>query len=257
MPSLFRLWSLRLLLCGMAQAMCSLAVQAAEVPLRAVTEELPPYNMMEDGALTGLGTEVVQAVMKEAGVQAPIKVMPWARAYDMALNEEGVMIYSIARTPQREKLFKWVGVIAPVRWALLAQPGRHWSIKRLEDARKYQVATVNEAVGEQYLINQGFELGKNLQSSAKYSQNYDKLKLGRVDLWIANELNAAYICRSAGDDPTTALVRVLTLPDLAKDGGLYLAFSPQTPDATVERFRKALDTLRHNGVYDALQKKWL
>jgi polar amino acid transport system substrate-binding protein len=150
-----------------------------------------------------------------------------------------------------------VGVLAPTQWALYSQAGRHLVIERLEDARKYQVATVNEDAGEQYLISHGFELGKNLQSNPRYSQNYDKLRRGRVDLWIASGLNAAYICRSAGDDPVTDLVQVLALPDLAKDGGLYLAFSAKTPDTTVERFRKALDTLRRNGVYDAIQKKWL
>lgn len=257
MNPFLRLWTRRLLLCGAAQAVCGLPLYAAGLPLRVVTEELPPYNMTQDGQLTGLSTDVVQAALKEAGVQAPIKIMPWARAYDMALNEEGVLIYSITRTPQREKFFKWVGVIAPTQWALFAQASRHVPVERLDDARKLQVATVNEDAGEQYLISKGFELGKNLQSNAKYATNYEKLRLGRVDLWIANELNAAYLCRSAGDDPATTLVRALPLPDLAKDGGLYMAFSVKTPDATVERLRKALDTLRRNGAYDAIQKKWL
>ena len=31
----------------------------------------------------------------------------------MALKEPGTLIYSIARTPERENKFKWVGVIAP------------------------------------------------------------------------------------------------------------------------------------------------
>jgi ABC-type amino acid transport substrate-binding protein len=35
-----------------------------------------------------------------------------------------------------------------------------------------------------------------------------------------------------------------------------MAFGAQTPDATVESFRKALDALRSNGTYDRLQRKW-
>ena len=34
--------------------------------ITAVTEELPPYNMTVDGELTGMGTEVVKAVLEEA-----------------------------------------------------------------------------------------------------------------------------------------------------------------------------------------------
>ncbi|MEK8033218.1 transporter substrate-binding domain-containing protein [Ideonella sp. DXS29W] len=230
--------------------------RAAGVELRVVTEELPPYNMTQGGQITGMSTEVVQAVMKEVGIQAPIKSMPWARAYDIARNEENVLIYSITRTTQREKLFKWVGVISPTQWYLFALPGRHLGIRQLDDARRYQTATVNEDAGEQYLIGKGFEIGKNLQSSNKYEFNYQKLKLGRVDLWIAAELNAHYLSRQAGDNPETALVRVLPLPDLAPEEGLSMAFSLKTSDAVVERFRKGLDVVRRNGTYDAIRRKW-
>lgn len=233
------------------------ALAASE--LRIVTEELPPYNMTQGGLVTGMSTEVVQAVLKDVGIPAPaIQSMPWARAYDIALNSENVLIYSITRTPQREKLFKWVGVIAPTQWYLFARSGRNLpALKSVEEARKHQIATVNEDVGEQYLVAKGFVIGRNLQSSNKYEFNYEKLKLGRVDYWIANELNATWLSRQAGDDPEQMLVRALPLPDLMQDEGLNMAFSLKTPDAVVERFRRSLETLRRNGTYDAIKRKWL
>ena len=241
----------------LAMALAGFAAAAlAGGELRVVTEELPPYNMTQGGQITGMSTEVVQAVMKEAGVQAAIHSMPWARAYDIALNEENVLIYSITRTPQREKLFKWVGVVAPTHWYLFARADRVGPLRQLDDARRLQVATVNEDAGEQYLLARGFAIGKNLQSSNRYELNYEKLKAGRVDLWIANELNALYLAREAGDDPEKVLQRVLDLAELASDGGLNMAFSVKTPDATVERFRKALETVRRNGTYDAIRRRW-
>lgn len=240
-----------------AMALASLSAAAtAAGELRVVTEELPPFNMTQGGQVTGMSTEVVLAVMKEAGLQAPIHSMPWARAYDIALNEENVLIYSITRTPQREKLFKWVGVVAPTHWYLFARADRIGPLRQIDDARRFQTATVNEDAGEQYLLARGFVIGKNLQSSNRYELNYEKLKAGRVDLWIANELNATYLARQAGDDPERILQRVLDLSDLAPDGGLNMAFSVKTPDATVERFRKALETVRRNGTYDAIRRRW-
>ncbi len=240
-----------------ALAMAGVAAAAlAGGELRVVTEELPPYNMTQGGQITGMSTEVVQAVMKEAGQRAPIHSMPWARAYDIALNEENVLIYSIARTPQREKLFKWVGVVAPTHWYLYARVDGIGPLRHLDDARRFQIATVNEDAGEQYLLGRGFVIGKNLQSSSRYELNYEKLKAGRVDLWIANEMNATYLSRQSGDDPDKVLQRVLDLADLAADGGLHMAFSLKTPDATVERFRKALDTVRRNGTYEAIRRHW-
>ncbi len=225
--------------------------------IQIVTEELPPYNMTEDGRLTGMSTEVVQAVLEAIGEQASIQSMPWARAYDIALNAENVLIYSIARTAQREKLFKWVGVVAPMHWYLYTRPGSNIQLRTLDDARQYQIATVKQDAGEQYLVAKGFRVGKNLQSNNKYAYNYEKFKLGRVDLWISIELNALYLVRQAGDDPTRTLLPALNLPDLGGDDGLNMAFSRQTPDATVERFRQGLQAIRDNGTYAAIAKRWL
>jgi polar amino acid transport system substrate-binding protein len=235
---------------------CGLRV-AAQEPIRVVTEEMPPYNMTQDGKLTGLSTEVVQAVFKEVGIPANIQSMPWARAYDIALNTENVLIYSIARTTQREHLFKWVGMVAPMTWYLYARPDSGITLEDLDDARRYQIATVKEDAGEQYLLSKNFSVGKNLQSNNKYAYNYEKLKLGRVDLWISVELTANYLIRQAGDDPAEMAAPVLKLPDLGEGQGLHMAFSPQTSDAVVERFRKGLQTIRSNGTYDAIAKRWL
>lgn len=230
---------------------------AGATAITVVTEELPPYNMTVDGRLTGMGTEVVQAVIEEAGAQARIQSMPWARAYDIALNSENVLIYSIARTPQREALFKWVGVIAPTRWYLFSLPGKQFNLTSLDDARKFQIATVKEDVGEQYLIDKGFAIGRNLQSSNRYEHNYEKLKAGRVDLWISNELNAHYLVRHASGNSAETAVAQLNLDDLGGANGLCMAFSRNTSDEVVERFRQALERLRADGRYDSIAAKWL
>lgn len=245
------------LLCLMAAAAASaLPIKACATPLRIVTEELPPYNMLRDGTVTGMSTEVVQAVLKEVGMEAEIEIMPWARAYQLALHESNVLIYSIARTPAREPLFYWVGTIAPTRWYMYSLADRPVKLEALSDARGHQIATVNQDVGEQYLISQGFSIGEELQPSNKYEQNYRKLKVDHVELWISNELNALYLTRQHGEDPTQVLVQSLELPELSRTG-LSMAFSRDTPIQTVERFRAGLEAIRRNGVYEAIARKWL
>lgn len=229
---------------------------AAAQALKIVTEEYPPYNYTENGRITGFSTEVVRSVLREAQIEGRFQSLPWARAYNTVQNEESVLIYSIGRTPQREKLFKWVGVIAPTQYYLFSLPERKIKLDRLEQAKDYQIATVNEDVGEQYLVAQGFVKGRNLQSSVKYELNYEKLKRGRVDLWIMNELSAVYLARQAGDDPAQSLARSLVLQDLGNPG-YYMAFGLKTPDALVERMRRGLEVIKSNGTYEALRRKWL
>ncbi|MFJ3525388.1 substrate-binding periplasmic protein [Pseudomonas sp. NPDC090203] len=230
------------------------ASQAEQI--RVVTEELAPYNMTLNGQLTGMSTEVVQAVLKEVNVDATIQSMPWARAYDLALHDPNVLIYSITRTPEREHLFKWVGTIATSRWYIYSSASHPVSLMDLDDARDWQTATVNEDVGEQYLIGKRFAVGQQLQPSNRYELNYQKLRTGHVDLWISDELNATWLARQAGDDPERTLVRSLRVPELEDSGGFNMAFSAGTADATVALFKKGLKTIRENGTYDAIARKW-
>ena len=239
-----------------AVLLCLGICNAHAVTLRVVTEELPPYNMTRNGQLTGMSTEVVQAVLKEVNVEANIQSMPWARAYDLALHDPNVLIYSITRTAEREHLFKWVGTIAASRWYLYSSSAHPISLLALDDARALQTATVNEDVGEQYLVARNFVIGQQLQASNRYELNYQKLRTGHVDLWISDELNASYLARQAGDDPNLTLVQSLRVPELEEAGGFNMAFSVATPDATVQRFREALKTIRENGTYDAIARKW-
>lgn len=189
-------------------------------------------------------------------MEGDFQSLPWARAYETASTRDSVLIYSIGRSPQREKLFKWVGVIAPTQYYLFSLAQRKLHLDRLDQAKTLQIATVNEDVGEQFLLSKGFVKGQNLQSSAKYELNYEKLKRGRVDLWITSELTAVYFARQAGDEPAQTLERSYSIAELSSDG-YYMAFGVQTPDALVERLSKALAIIKSNGTYDALKKKWL
>jgi polar amino acid transport system substrate-binding protein len=242
-------------LCGLVLAVMGLQAHAGD-PLRIVTEEFPPYNMTQNGKITGLATEVLQAVLKEINIQGTIQSMPWARAYEVAQGPDTVLIYSITRTPAREKLFKWIGVVAPADWCLFSLQGRNIKLNQLDEAKTRQVATVNQDVGEQFLVSKGFAIGQNLQSSAKYEFNYEKLKLGRVDLWVSNVLVASHLARQAGDDPSKVLQCAYPMEELSGDSN-SMAFSLKTPDELVARFRAGLETIKKNGTFDALKRKWL
>jgi polar amino acid transport system substrate-binding protein len=230
-------------------------VLAAE-PVRVLTEEFPPYNYTDRGRVTGLGTEVVEAVLKELGVQGRFQSLPWARAYETTINTPGVLLYSIVRTPEREKSFKWVGVIAPADYHLFALTGRDIALASLDDAKRLQIGTVQQTAGEQYLLSQGFLKGHNLQSSVRNELNFDKLQQGRIDLWIMNRLTANQLVRQAGHLPAQTLKAVLPIDAMNDQGGYYMAFGAQTPDAMVERFRKGLQAIVRNGTFDRIQRKW-
>jgi len=217
--------------------------------LRIVTEEFPPYSYTENGRIKGVSTEVVEAVLKELKTGAQFNVLPWARALKTAEREPNVLIYSIGRIPTRDPLFKWVGVVAPAEFYLFALKQRtDTQIHTLEDAKKYTIATVNQDIREQYLVSKGFVKGKQLNSTRRYAQGFEKMLLGRIDLWAMNELVAYWIVRQAGHDPEAVLKKAYHLTDVSSEG-YYMAFGKRTPDELVTRFRTALETIKRNGTY--------
>ncbi len=84
--------------------------QASQV--RVVTEDISPYQFINDqGQLDGYCAEVVNAMLLQAKQTPTINVMTWARAYDIALRLPNIMIFSLARTEEREQKFHWIGKI--------------------------------------------------------------------------------------------------------------------------------------------------
>ncbi|MBU2280226.1 MAG: transporter substrate-binding domain-containing protein, partial [Gammaproteobacteria bacterium] len=80
--------------------------------LRVVLEVSPPHQTYENGKVAGLTTAVVEQMLQQAGLTPQYEVYPWARAFRLAAGTPNVMIYNIARTPEREAQFEWIGKVA-------------------------------------------------------------------------------------------------------------------------------------------------
>ena len=230
----------------------SFAGGASAEKLTVATEELPPYNFTDsNGVVSGVSTEIVRAVLEEAGADGEIQSYPWARAYKMALNRENVLIYSIVKTQQREDLFKWVGKIVAANSYFYKLKSRvDIKIDSLEDAKAYKVGVVGEDVDAQFLIEQGFE---NLDIESDSVHNIKKLFLGRVDMVSKDEGSFIYELKRLGMD-IDKVEKVRLHHEIPSE--MYLACSNKTPDKTVARLRGALKKIKEDGRYEKIIEKW-
>ncbi|WP_281269700.1 substrate-binding periplasmic protein [Aestuariispira insulae] len=158
-------------------------------PLLLVTEEYPPMNYRgPDGVVTGRATELLRVVAAKAGIEYEIRVLPWKRAYHMALHDKGVCVYSTWRTEEREKLFQWIGPLALDAWSFFARKEQRLEIGSLTDTFQYNVGAVEGWGVTQYLVEQGHP---SLDKVAKDdTTNLRKLLLGRIDLWVTGRIIA-------------------------------------------------------------------
>lgn len=214
-----------------------------------MTEEYPPFNFTEEGKLTGLSTEVVQQLAKKIGHPEKIEMLPWARAYGLIQQSDGQILFSMTRTEEREKMFKWVGPIASNKWVFFAKKGSGITLGSLEDAKKVEkIGTYKDDAAESFIKAEGFT---NIDSVVNDDQNVPKLMAGRINLWIVGELQGIHKAKAKG--VADQLEKVLDV----KDTQLYIAFSKNTSDAEVAKWQAALDAMKADGSYDALIMKYM
>ena len=233
----------------------SAASPSLPAQIEIVTEEVPPYSFTQNGKVTGVATEIVQAVLDRLNIHGHFTSLPWARAMRIARSQPNVLIYSIVRNDERETLFKWVGQLTSDKNYLFCLAGHDIKLNSLDEAKSYVTGTVIRDYHEDFLVKHGFGQGGNFESATGNDLNYSKLKAGRIDLWFTDAGIMAYVVRMAGDNPKTAVKAALEVED--PDGIVgNMAFGTKTDDAVVEAFRRALDSIKADGTFAKIVQKW-
>lgn len=170
-------------------------------------------------------------------------------------DDENVMIYIIYRTPERENLFKWVGPIIPPynMYFYKLKERKKITITTLNDAKIHRIGVVRNVANHKYLLDRGFEDGKQLYPVTDARQNILKLFRRRIDLLISNELNLTMQLKEV-NLRYDALERVYSV--LESQAG-YMGFNKQTPDRIVDIIQNAFDEVKEEGVVDSIKSEYM
>jgi polar amino acid transport system substrate-binding protein len=221
------------------------AVQSA--PLEVLTEDSPPFSMLaSDGQVTGLSTDIVQALFKRAGVDYKISVLPWKQAYARTRNSANTALYSTTRTAERELLFKWVGPLVTSHWALFAKSDSALQVTDLNSAKRYTVGGYEGDALARYLWTQGFT---QLMLVHSERENLQRLESGGIQLWASGQYLAPYLARQ---EQVATPKMLFTFREIQ----MSLAFNKSTPDELITKLNDTLEAMRKEGVIDALGAKY-
>ena len=215
---------------------CTTPVQTGK--LRVMTEEYPPFNYTDtNGNLVGSSTEIVKAIITKLGLDINIEVLPWAQAYDTVLLEPDAALYSMARTPERENLFMWVGPIGSYENWLYAKKGSSTRVSSLDEAKTVEgIAVVKDEAGQQKLAQQGFI---NFVYTDSTADGLKKLVAGQADLWLGTGADVELVAKKAGVDPAG-----IEAVAFVHKVDLYIGFNKNTAYATILSWQTALDSLK-------------
>ncbi|MFK0086078.1 substrate-binding periplasmic protein [Pseudomonas sp. NPDC090755] len=226
----------------------------ASEPVVLLTENFPPYNMAingksfaRDDGINGIAADLVREMFKRAGVPYSMTLrFPWQRIYEQALQTPGYGVFVMARQPEREKLFKWVGPLGPDDWILLAPEDSPITLTSLQDARHYRIGAYKGDAIAEYLAKQGL----NPVLVLRDRDNAKKLMSGEIDLWASGDPAGRYLARQVGVSKLKTVLRF-------QGAELYLALNRQVPDEVVAQLQRALDQMRAEGFVEAVFARYL
>lgn len=154
--------------------------------MQVVTEDLRPFNYLENGEIVGSSTAVVRKVLQEAKVEAKFQLHPWARSYAMAQRDENTLIYTINRTPAREEKFKWIGLLGAeendIFFFKLAANSKV-QVQTLEQAKQYSIGVSLHDVNHEILKSEGFN---RIHAVSQFNQSVQMLLRDRIDLIVGS-----------------------------------------------------------------------
>ncbi|MBU1003198.1 MAG: ABC transporter substrate-binding protein [Proteobacteria bacterium] len=208
-----------------------------------MTEEYYPYNFSENGRVNGISPTLLRLTWKELGEpEYELKAYPWARAYHMAQTLPRTVLFSMARTPEREQMFKWAGPIAHVRFVLTAPKAKGLKISTGTDLKGLVIGTLRDDVGDQLL--EPWRDICTIEPVATMDQNLKKLEMGRLDLFSYEENSTRLFLLHEGKKPED-YETVFVLQDVP----IYFAFHKDTADTLILRFQKALDRVKQTNAF--------
>ena len=153
-------------------------------PIQIYSEIWPPFQIRsEQGKLTGPATEQVKSALDEADVPYDIQPMRWARALNLIKLKPNALIYSISRTPEREKHFYWIARLGRVNTKLLGLSENNDLISHPSELKNYVIALKRAEASLDYFLNLGLVPDKNIIFVNDTEQALRLIDIGRVDFY--------------------------------------------------------------------------
>jgi polar amino acid transport system substrate-binding protein len=199
---------------------------------------------------TGVFGKIVADKIIKAGKAEDFEVawVPWKRALFETGKAKNGVFFPLARTPEREKEFVWLGRLGAVEsWFYTTNP--KIKITTLDDLKKYRIGFMSGSMREAELRKVFGDKTQNLEGLTEDLENYRKLIYGRIDIWatqteVFDEAEKDYKAKNATPPKIYHLKKFL-------DQDIWIVGGASMEEKYQEQIRAIFDTKKK----DSEQKK--
>jgi len=224
--------------------------------IKFMTEHYPPYNYVEDGRPQGIAIDLMVLMLKRLNTnhqRKDIRILPWARAYKMLLEDKNTALFAMTKTKQREKLFKWVGPFAQTNVSLIAKKQSKILLDSSKEINNYKIGVVRDDIGEELLYTLGVK-SKQVESTGGIDALKKLIKMlnrNRFDLLSYEAGVVAWEMKKLGFN-----IKDYEIVFHLSQTQQYFAFHKDTPNSIINALQKTLDKLKKEGHHQRILNKY-
>ncbi|KOO14554.1 amino acid ABC transporter [Vibrio xuii] len=232
---------------------CLLSLSAWSMPpIQLVTLDYPPYIVVEEGEVSGVAIELVEAVFEELEMPISIEVLPWARALSNVQFGRADAIFTAFKNPTREQFADYSNqVLFTQNISLVVKAQSHIKSDNFltSDISEISICVVNRvSYGKQMdtlLAERHFRMVFRRNNTEECAH---LVRTGRADVWVNNDFGARSIMVS---EQLEGVLKILSPPIEATPS--YIAFSKLRERTSLrDRFDQVLRDMKDDGRYEAL-----
>jgi len=203
-------------------------------------------STVDGKTIFGSAADKVHEIMRRTQIPYQMKIMSWNRAFELARTQSDTCVFETARTPEREKSFKWIGPLSKGEWGIYGRPEYIGKVNKLSDIRDSNIGGyLGDAVGE-YLMQRGYHVINSYDDEITLKN----LLIGRLDFWASDVMQAPSMI--ANIHATDKVALLFTFGGYEYD----LACNPGVSDEWVELIRAKLKEIRSDGTEAKILAKY-
>lgn len=227
-----------------------LAQAACTRPLRVPFEDWRPYSFMADGRHTGLETELLAAVAKEAGCSISyLRDVPRNRR--LPLLQAGELDLLVAATPRADAAWYTRPYRDEVLGVFMRAEEARLDVRSLDQLLSARLRLVTHRGPATVPIINDFAARGLLTRFEEYAKGVQLMQLGRGDVLLGDSVAIAFAARAA-DVP----LRELPI-SLLRDPVTYKLSRKSLTEADLRAFNQAIARLDANGELQRIRARWL